>query len=132
MPIFDRVRAMLDFGGPRPVIEVDHAGRVSEYDRPRLDAYVKSFVGKYERVIPIERLTINIKTHDEHPKGGRKKYSMHAALYTNGSVFRAKAHGWDVFQVADDVMQSLRRQSLKTRSKRRSVTRTKVRRAKQR
>lgn len=131
MPIFDRVRAMLDFGGPRAVIEVDHAARIGEYDRTRLDAYIRSFVGKYEKVIPIERMKINVKSHEDHEKGGRKKYSMHAALYTNGSVFRSTTYGWDVFQVADDMMQSLKKQSLKTKSRSRVVVRKNLRRAKQ-
>jgi ribosome-associated translation inhibitor RaiA len=121
---------MLDFDGPKAVVEVSHAGRINDYDRPKLDAYLKSFVGRYEKIVHIERLKINVKVHNDHPRGGRKKYSMHATLYSNGSVFRSTNYGWDVFQVADDMMQTLRKQILKIKSRERSIVRIAVRRTK--
>jgi len=128
MPIIDRVRGMFDFGGPKASIEVEHASEIDEYDRPRMDAYIKSFVGKYEEIIPIKRLVINIKRH--RSEGTRSKYSMNAALYTGQEVFRNKSFGWDVFAVADDMMIGLRKQAIKEKAKSRTISRTKVRRAK--
>jgi ribosome-associated translation inhibitor RaiA len=134
MPIVDRIRGMLEFGGPRAEIQVEHSGRVQEYDRPRLDAFFKSFVGKYEDLIPIEKLFVDVKLHNASGKEGRperRKYSMHAYIDTGKDRFRSTAHGWDVFMVADEVLHSLRKQAVHQKGKSRTIRMDKRRRAKQ-
>ena len=133
MAIMDRIRGMMDFGGPKAVIEVDHADRIEDYDRPGIDGYIRSFVGKYEDIIPIQKLKIDIKVHNaagKRDKPERKKYSMHATLFTGKEVMRTDAFGWDVFEVMDEIIHELRKQSVKHTTKARDISRDKRRMAK--
>lgn len=133
MAIMDRIRGMMDFGGPKAVIEVDHADRIEDYDKPGIDGYIRSFVGKYEDTIPIQKLKIVVKVHNaagKMDKPERKKYSMHATLFTGKEILRTEASGWDAFEVMDEIIHDLRKQSAKRTTRERTISRDKRRSAK--
>lgn len=112
-------------GQRETVIQVDHAGRVGEYDRSKLDTVLNDFVGKWGEVAGMERLAINVKTHSASAK--KHKFSVHAAVFTDSGTFRAESYGWDVIGVTSMTLDGLRQQMVKRKEKAADVKRAKRR-----
>lgn len=105
-------------------IQVARAEKIDAYDKGRLDDTLRRFVKRFDKIIPAQRFFIYIDTHEA--EGGRKKYSMRANFITDRAVFRAKSHGWDVWEALHTLLDNTERQILKYKEKAMKVKRSKI------
>lgn len=103
-------------------IQIARAEKIDRYDKSRLDDTFRDFVKKFDKIVPVQRFFIYIDTHEM--EGGRRKFSMRASFVTDRETFRAKSHGWDVWEATHMLLDNLERQILREKEKKIKSKRT--------
>ena len=93
---------------------VSHLHELEVFENYKLAQILQKFVEKFDRIIDIEHLKVDLKIYS---KLGKKKYSLRASLKTKNRIFSAKTYGWKIADAAHELVKKLEINILKFRKK---------------